>query len=220
MAVTITNVKALQTIIASRQLISVDGKFGPQSLSALNRLPALEQTTVLNASKMMNVQIDLSDNDSLTTVSLEEVESNASMVSNLTNVPTSFILKTVMLENYGTKLLDGFVVETAGKYKGLGQFDKKTWDSVMSPTPFSSVSSTFDSLLAIARLYERNKRSFVVQGNNPNLYSNGVAYLYHNQGAASARLYLNSGRLVYPQQSLKAKRLFKRARDEYEIKRA
>jgi hypothetical protein len=220
MAVTITNVKALQTIIASRQLISVDGKFGPQSLNALKKLPALEQATVLNASKMMNVQIDLSKNDSITTVSLEEVASVASQVSSMTNVPISFILETVMIENYGNRSLDGFVVETAGKYKGLGQFDKKTWDSVMSPTPFSSVSSTFDSLLAIARLYERNKRSFIVQGNKSSLYSNGVAYLYHNQGAASARLYLNSGRLVYPQQSLKAKRLFKQARDEYEIKRA
>jgi len=138
----------------------------------------------------------------------------------LTNVPSSYIIDTVRLENYGTKLLDGFIVETAGKYRGLGQFDKKTWDSVMSPVSFDSVSSTYDSLLAIARLYERNKRSFVVQGNDLNLYSNGVAYLYHNQGATSAHLYLESGRLVYPQQSLKAKRLFKRARDEYEIKRA
>lgn len=208
--------KALQTIMSGRKALKVDGKIGPRTMSVYNSLPAPEQMTVRRASRMMG----LMDFAPTQTVSIQRVERLAGQIVLETGVPFSYLLKTVELESYMTADKTGYVIDSDGKYQGLGQFDIDTWQAVMPGVALSERTNVLASLRAIARLYLANRKSFVIQGNSQDAYSDSIAYLYHNQGASSAVYYLNTGLLKYPAQSRSAVELFKQARKVYEYQTA
>jgi hypothetical protein len=214
MAISITNARALQTIVASRQPIVVDGMIGSKSLAAIKRLSEVDRFVVLGASRMM--RIVLPTIKPAITVSINTARGVAELVSDRTGVPLDFLMLTLELENFKSADGTGYSVEFEGTFRGLGQFDKATWDAVMPNVSFERVCDTSLSLTAIATLYLSNKATFVRQGNNPLLYSIGIAYLYHNQGAGSANLFLRTGMLVFPDQSRAAVDLFFKTRIDYD----
>lgn len=118
-------------------------------------------------------------------------------------VPASYLTLVVELENWVSD--DEVVTTTVGTFRGLGQFNRVTWDSVMS-IPYSRAAEIYPGLTAIARLYKSNR--VYHSANLGSEFTDAVGYLYHNQGAPSAKKFLVTGRLQYPKQSRKALELF------------
>jgi hypothetical protein len=117
----------------------------------------------------------------------------------------SFLHRVVELENHS--LDDGYIIDMEPPYVGLGQFDKATWRAV-TDVPFSSASNMSQSLEALVSLYVENKRSFDLEFDG--IFTEEIAYLYHNQGASASAEYLKTGQLRYPKQSDNALALFAR----------
>jgi hypothetical protein len=106
-----------------------------------------------------------------------------------TGVPVSYLMKLVKLENKATPT--GIQIEYEGKFKGIGQFDKATWNRV-SKLDYSKVVNDEDSLLAVCQLYIANRATFAKKyPGKP--FTDEVAYLYHNQGAGNAYEFLSTG---------------------------
>jgi len=140
----------------------------------------------------------------------EAVEGLCRNVSRRTNVPVSYLVKTVYLENASTNGV--ITVEYFGKYRGIGQFDKRTWESVMDASYDTTDPEV--GLIAVAKLYLANERSFRAKFGKAR-YTDGIAYLYHNQGASAAASFIRTGDLRYPKQSNKALEVFKYARNAH-----
>lgn len=119
------------------------------------------------------------------------------------------------LENYSRELggKRGYVIEREGKYRGLGQFDKPTWDAV-SNVSFDHAGDPLSDLQSTLSLLRSNRRVFRNQFSNGN-FTADVAYLYHNQGGYYAARYLRTNVLKWPNQSDKAISAFARARRDY-----
>lgn len=144
-------------------------------------------------------------------VTRKEVYDAASVIASETGVPLDAILTIVETENGPGA--EGWYLDRDGKYQGLGQFDRATWKAV-SDSPDSQRVEVIPSLRAIAKLYLSNRSVFIRQFPFGE-FTPEIAYLYHNQGAGSAKSYLTTGVLRYPHQSDHALRLFKVARSEY-----
>lgn len=124
-------------------------------------------------------------------------------VAEETGVPSSYLELVVETENWVSK--DEVTTTLTGKYRGLGQFDSSTWAAV-SPHPYDRAAEVYPGLLATARLYTANKDTF--RRGVGGVFTDAIAYLYHNQGAGNAKRYLLTGDLKYPAQSAQAKRIF------------
>jgi hypothetical protein len=124
--------------------------------------------------------------------------------------PASYLRKILFLENWTNDEQVG--TSLTGMFRGLGQFARSTWNSVRKevrhrdntiPDWAVGVHDPLISLKMVAFLYASNKRVFnkhFPEG----VYSDEIAYLYHQQGASAARKFLVSGNLVYPGQSKKS----------------
>lgn len=143
-------------------------------------------------------------------VSCAEVESVCDELE-LSKEHREFIDFALPIENYNVILDDGdsrtpgYVTSLTGTFRGLGQFSRSTWRSVVGK-PFPLVADTRLSIKAMCDLYDDSKRHFAASGGQN--FDAKVAYLYHNQGAGSAVKFLQTGQLVYPKQSTRALDVF------------
>jgi hypothetical protein len=107
----------------------------------------------------------------------------------------------------------GVLIDSIGKHRGLGQFDQPTWKSTMR-VDWSKVVDPALGVEGIAKLYLKNEKSHSIHF--PSIpYTLETAYLYHNQGASSAKRFLQSGDLVYPKQSHEAVDTMRLARKQH-----
>jgi hypothetical protein len=141
--------------------------------------------------------------------SFDEIEKICSDVASSWGVPSSYMTKILMAENQVNLNKDEILIEYDGTFKGLGQFNSATWESVV-PYPFADVVSHARSAEAVCRLYLANKATHASVFSSP--FTDNIAYLYHNQGAGSARRYLDTGNLTFPKQSELALAIFAIAR--------
>lgn len=133
----------------------------------------------------------------------------------LTDLEKEYVEFTIDKENYHAQP-DGFILSVSGKFRGLGQFMRKTWNDLIPLFPNVSfikysegVGSVYYDLLAIVLLYRSNERTFKNQfgvGNFPNWE---IAYLYHQQGATQGANYLRGDPLKWNGQSDETLAMFK-----------
>lgn len=200
-----TRHKLAQSIIALRRPIVVDGHFGPMSALALNRSPQDVREVVNDLAQELDWRLP-------DVVNEMEMDQLVDEYAQKFDVPRSYLASLVILEN---TMKDGnYIVEHEGTHRGLGQFDRPTWKAVMNEPFFNSVLPS-KSMEAISRLYAKNKDSYLAKFPDGE-YTDEIAYLYHNQGAPAAAVFLETGNLVYPMQSKKAITLFAVARNKHE----
>lgn len=198
----------LQTLIneLERTTLTVDGVIGPKTLSKIVDMSPARRAMVTQFGGLVNVPV----NEMI--VSTATLFEYADEVGRFIGVPTSFLLSCVSYENYYYR--DHFLIEVEGKFKGLGQFDRTTWESVSSAN-FEEAISPVTSLDAIARLYLANRIVFENQRIPGFEYTVDVAYLYHNQGASAAAEFLRGKEQVrYPLQSEGALAVFTRIKGQ------
>lgn len=203
-----TIVKAVQTVlngITGSNKLRVDGIDGPATQAAVQE--ALESTTWFK-SFLDDSGYVFTPAEFLSTTQLRQLAQSA---SESTGVPESYLYETFLHENVPAN--GGVNVEFQGTFRGLGQFNERTWRSVMT-APWVQVSNHSLSALATARLYLDNKKSFLRRFKD-GVFTDEIAYLYHNQGASAAAKFLETGKVKYPKQSGKALRTFAIARGQH-----
>lgn len=140
----------------------------------------------------------------VTVIPIDELHQNAILVSDETGVPASYLKLVLELENHKLPGYYFTFTKSSSKYIGLGQFSRSTWASLMPEYAIDDYASdSYVALIAIARYYLDNKnqlKSVAAAGG----YTDRVAYLAHQQGAAGAKYYLRTGTLKYPKQSKKS----------------
>lgn len=198
------NGKTLQLVLNSLgHGLAVDGVVGSRTFAALNK--SIPDHPWL---KKLAEQLGIKERDFL---SFTQIDQLASRVAQEEQIPASYLLSTFKIEN--KQVTGGIEVEYEGTFRGIGQFNAKTWNSVMD-VPFSEVTNHTQSAIATARLYKANKVSFL-NAFPSGKYTDEIAYLYHNQGASSATRYLRYGLLRYPKQSRHALNTFALARGQH-----
>lgn len=198
------NVNTLQLVLNSLgHSLRVDGDLGPRTWGALESSSANHPWL-----KELAEKLGIKKDDFL---SYAQIDQLAADVGAREGVPSSYLRETFLIEN--KQVAGGIEVEYAGTFRGLGQFNRRTWNSVMD-VPFSEVTDHNQSATATARLYNANKVSFlnVFPGGE---YTNAIAYLYHNQGAGAASSYLKTGKIRWPKQSKHALNTFALARGQH-----
>lgn len=200
--------QAVQTAIRAlgTQPIAIDGIIGNQTIAAYSKLSGDAKGIVDNLARSLDVDINRK------IVSKADLSRIAENVSARYNVPLSYLMNTVDIENI--PVADGYLIETAGKYRGLGQFDRVTWNAVTSE-PFNRAGDVASDLRAIAQLYLANKQTFRNEF-GPREFTDRIAYLYHNQGAGAAAQYLRTGKLRFSKQSDVALAVFRDAKGEHD----
>jgi hypothetical protein len=177
---------ALQALInklSTTTKIADDGVYGEATHRAFLSLSPQDQSKVRT---FANVSLGYTIPKNL---SWGQVQFLVDKASKATGVPVSYLMKLVKLENTTTPT--GIQVEYEGTFRGIGQFDKATWQRVSS-LDFSKVVNDEDSLLAVCQLYIDNKATFAKKyPGKP--FTDEVAYLYHNQGAGNAYDFLATG---------------------------
>ena len=199
--------KAVQAAINALGSIAltVDGVIGSRSLYALSQLPNSAREFVNTVATGLKVPLPKF-------VARSDARQIVARVSRDTSVPEEYLLLALEHENPSNAM--GYFVEYEGKFRGLGQFDRATWNAVMSHS-FDRVTDDYLSILAIANLYLANKRTYRNQFGTVQGYSKHVGYLYHNQGAGAAEHFLRTGKVRYPKQSGAALRTFSLARGQF-----
>lgn len=111
---------------------------------------------------------------------------------------------------------ESFIMNDRGTFRGLGQFNRKTWENLKKIRPSNQVIGQYDvnvctpfyDICAIVLLARDNVAVFKRQFNTSNFPNKEIMYLYHNQGAGHARRYLRGTGTLEGNQSLAAKKLF------------
>ncbi|WP_202630570.1 hypothetical protein, partial [Deinococcus alpinitundrae] len=91
----------------------------------------------------------------------------------------------IPIENF--VVAGGFETTVSGSFRGLGQFNRQTWDGLRrlgrNLPAFEEGSAQLNaSLYAIGFLYLENKRAYEASFKG-RVLTHEIAYLYHNQGA-------------------------------------
>jgi hypothetical protein len=129
------------------------------------------------------------------------------------NVPSSYFRKTVALE-VGPPRNGAYSEFRSGNFRGLAQANRATWETIRRRNPGLLSSWLIGSgvaeqdILFMGLLYLSNKRDHQASNLSRIPFTDGVAYLYHNQGTPAAQKYLRTGVLQYPKQSRAAIALF------------
>lgn len=132
-------------------------------------------------------------------------------------VPKSYLRKMLFLENFTSDQEIGTTV--TGYYRGLGQFSRRTWNDIRRefklehdlPSWELGTQDPVVSLLMAGYLYLSNAAVFGRQFPGQ-IFTDEIAYLYHQQGATAAKRFLLKGNLVYPNQSKKSLVVLDKAR--------
>lgn len=204
------------TLRALGKNVQADGLLGNQTRSAISSLSGQERqilTTLQN--QLPNRRSTVPGRIFFTS---KELADGIGRVSSEQSVPNSFLADMVELENYVVP--GGVETTTTGNFRGLGQFNRTTWDALIRlganlPPWERGVTTVLDSLRAAAYLWKENRRAYLQQ-NPGRIFTDEIAYLYHNQGAPAAVRFLRTGKLVYPDQSDKAVRVAAVARSQHE----
>lgn len=146
-----------------------------------------------------------------------EINGAVARISSEIGVPASYYKFLMPIENF--VVAGGIETTVSGSFRGLGQFNRQTWDGLRRlgrnlPQYEEGTSQLNASLYAIGFLYLENKKAYesTFKGR---VFTNEIAYLYHNQGAPAAGQYLTSGKLVYPKQSNSAVAVVAAARNQH-----
>lgn len=221
-------VQALLQLLGAKGL-KIDGLWGPRTAQAVTALSADDQALLLTAVKHGRPHLAPLIKDSLGRQGTKrephfipwgELTSLAGRVQQELGVPSSYLLLMLRLENKTNEA--GVYPEYEGTFQGVAQFNRATWNGLRTkyaafelPPYTQGVTDTLASLRAAAILYKDNNYSFQRDFPNGALYSDGIAYLYHQQGASAAKRFLTSGRLMYPDQSAQSKALFAAVRSAF-----
>lgn len=209
----------------SGQRIKVDGVVGPETLRALDKVPPARRGIVESVAAATAAQMPsmVTPNDVETAIKLRKY----------TQVPESYVRLVLKIEP--ARIGENLVVTTDGKYVGLSQFSRETYEWIRMSrfrTPDgdllpSQVLPEFDAFKALkgvdaavaaidaASVYYLVNRNVVqaeVRGNVR--WTDPVAFLAHNQGGGGAASYLVTGKLKYPKQSDLAIEVMREALDQ------
>lgn len=191
-------VRIIQAAIAEAgYTIVIDGHLGVQTITSFSQLSPEYLVPLLKASVAMDVNI-------AAPVAVEIVDL---YIDRIYVMHAKYLALLLPLENHilSLKAKDHYVIDILGTHQGLGQFDQPTWESI-SKLPFSSSREVEASIDSIVALYLANRKSFRLHFKG--IFTDEIAYLYHNQGAPSAYMFLVNNELVYPKQSKEALELF------------
>lgn len=188
--------------------VRVDGIYGPKTAEAVSKAAAAGKSVITN---MINALPDADAPANSLVITRPDLYELMCVVSEATDVPMSYLELCMVLENKW--LSGGVVMELEGRFRGLGQHDKKTWDGLIKlgyKLPAFEQMDKESSLYATAYLYKENEKAF--KARRRGTFFDEVAYLYHNQGAPNAYLYLTTASLRYPGQSPAAREVLVTAR--------
>lgn len=192
--------------------VKPDGVWGPKSKMAFESADPSYKTAIQGVAQTAGV--DLSKVTGGEVLSLKQVESWITEVSNETRVPQSYLNLLVRHESevtsYGVIVKDG----STGTYRGIAQFGPSAWNELMPGVPHAVASTDHRmALLAAAKYYLQNRDAFYAQIAKdklmPQVFTDAIAYLYHNQGANGGKKALVTKRLPSPKQSVAAISLFR-----------
>lgn len=149
---------------------------------------------------------------------VESVLDHIAASGQLSDLEREYIHFTLKKENYPDGN-NGYISENAGTFRGLGQFDRKTWNGLIRngfdlPPYNKGVSTPLYDIQAILYLMRDNERVYINQFHKGKFPSLAVAYLYHNQGAGAAKSFLKGNTLRSPKQSGEALSLFRSIKRE------
>lgn len=188
--------------------LKLDGNPGPLTYAVFNSLPLSDREHILSCLCIGESESGIM-NHFIPSIKLSMAEF-VSLVADVALVHgdgdpvlREYLLLMATTENVVTS--DGsFIIEHAGTFRGIAQFNKVTWEAVMPKGTFESLSANpVTSLVAAIKLWYANKKSFRAEFGSKS-YSPSVGYLYHNQGASQAAKYLKSGRMTPVLQSQSA----------------
>lgn len=196
------SVRALQARLQRQgAAIAVDGVIGPQTLLAAHEFYAF-------AAEVADFPADFAWDY----VTWDEIRYVMSIMTREMYVNVSFLNVMIKTENYHDTM--GVLIKNEGYARGIAQFTEATWSKVTG-SDWNESRDVGASLRAAMRLYMAN-RSVHANSFPGVVFSDAVAYLYHNQGAPGASKFLRSGKFVYPKQSDDALALMRSTRLSYE----
>lgn len=196
------------------QKVRADGIVGSETRNALEALPATQKKAIVELQALLPKAQSVAGRVRFTNA---EINSAVARISSEIGAPASYYQFLIPIENF--VVAGGFETTVSGSFRGLGQFNRQTWDGLRrlgrNLPAFEEGSSQLNaSLYAIGFLYLENKKAY--EGSfKGRVFTNEIAYLYHNQGAPAAEQYLTSGRLVYPKQSANAVAVVAAARNQH-----
>lgn len=195
----INAIRTLQQVLnLLGQPLKADGIFGPKTFRALVSISQTFKADPNELGRILGLDYDI-------LVSWSEIEHTLQLYP---EHHASFVRFLISIEKEGLYDARWVYNDGVGKYRGIAQFDKSTWDSV-SHLPYStSVVVASSSIAASVALYEANLDYF--SRHIGGAFTNEIAYLFHNQGASASRQFLTNGNLRWPEQSAKAKAVFAR----------
>lgn len=204
--------------------LKLDGVIGRQTLSAFLRAQREGTRAVTAIAAALPVRMPAS-------ILTNEVDAVVNSVAKSVTVPRSFLELLLRLEP--VRVDEFFLLDRTGKFVGLTQFDRRTYDDMRRETiadesllgASNALPSFGDfieatpiemarvSLLAASAYYKVNYRRLRrALGRADFKYTDGLAYLAHNQGATGAAQYLTTGSLSAPKQSPTALKVMSAAR--------
>jgi hypothetical protein len=195
-----TGESALQHLLAVYgRPITVDGILGPASAVAFNSLESSARDIVSAFSARI---LSYRKPDLFAKIDVDQWIKEAAG-----SLPGVADYLQLMVKHENRVSSKGVFVEYEGPFKGIAQFNRRTWVSLGGPE-WEQVIDPVVSLKQAVKLYLSNKGVFSSHFGDAE-YTKEIAYLYHNQGGSAASEYLRTGNLVYPKQSAKAVELFK-----------
>lgn len=225
----VASLQGLINLLSGYPVIKADGVLGSRTYDAFQALPSstvsllypiiddspfLRDRMAKQAKKKAGSAAQSADGPSFYPIS--RVKAAAHKASERTGAPLSYLLKMISFENLTTDA--GVWVEHAGTFRGVAQFNARTWESVRTRYPdarlpaFEIGSSDLNvSLTAAGLLWVENKKSFSRVFRNREFFDE-IGYLYHQQGSSAAAKFLKTGALVYPKQSATSVEEFNQAR--------
>ncbi|ABI20408.1 P5a [Pseudomonas phage phi6] len=197
------------------QKVRADGVVGSETRAALDALPENQKKAIVELQALLPKAQSVGN--SRVRFTTAEVDSAVPRISQKIGVPASYYQFLIPIENF--VVAGGFETTVSGSFRGLGQFNRQTWDGLRrlgrNLPAFEEGSAQLNaSLYAIGFLYLENKRAYEASFKG-RVFTHEIAYLYHNQGAPAAEQYLTSGRLVYPKQSEAAVAAVAAARNQH-----
>lgn len=195
----------LQATSPTAAYIKVDGLLGPKTVSAYEQAVRSGDELVTHVAKKLGVVMPKR-------VLWSKLNPLIASASAQYAVPEEYFVKTILLEN---RSIDASTIEVEyeGSHRGLGQFDRPTWQGAFASAGLSAppyeVGTVDDviSLQAIALLYLDNKRQYLALAktlSSKTPFTLNIAYFYHNQGGPRAAKIIQGTAGLRGQQSDKA----------------
>jgi hypothetical protein len=141
---------------------------------------------------------------------------------NLSDWDKHYVMLTLEHENYQATIdgEEGFKIDFKPPFVGLGQFKRRTWDSLVRlgllDYPYSAAGNPAADISAILALAKDSEYAFKRAFPNKE-FTHEIAYGYHNQGAPAFEAFLKGANLAKPGQSDAALAMFARVRENFHV---